>query len=352
MAYAILSSMSPQSLNPRTEALLRLIVDSYVTTGEAVGSRTLSADLARLMGLELSPATIRNILADMEDMGLLYAPHISAGRLPTEAGLQLFVDRLMEVSTLDPEYRAEIEQHLPKEQTLVPQALEKISTALSSLSQCAGLVIAPKKDRPFRQVEFMLLQQGQALAVWVGEDGSVENRLLDVDPRITPSDLQKASNYLTHHLHGRTLEVAKISVAADIAARRAALDELTQELVQQGLALPSGEEGLFIVRGQSHLLNDSQNLEEIRRLFETLEQRETLLRLLAQTEQASGVQIFIGAQNALFNHAGCAMIVAPYRNKNQHLIGAIGLIGPSRMNYGRLIPMVDYTAKILSGALQ
>lgn len=340
-----------QSLNPRTEAILRLIVEGYVSTGEAVGSRTLSSELARLVGLELSPATIRSSMADLENAGLLYAPHTSAGRLPTEAGLRVFVDRLLEVSPVDPAHMAEIEQHIEDGQPLVPQALEKLSGALSSLSQCAGLVAAPKKDRPFRQVEFVLLREGQALAVWVSEDGSVENRLIEIDPRLTPSDLQKASNYLTHHLHGRTLREAKASITADITAQRAALDELTQNLVTQGLALPVTDDGLLIVRGASHLLHDVQNIEQVRRLFETLEQRENMLRLIDQTDQASGVQIFIGAQNNLFNHAGCAMIIAPYRNKTQQVIGAIGVIGPSRMNYGRIIPIVDYTSKILSGAL-
>lgn len=344
-----------QALNPRTEAILRLVVENYVANGDAVGSHTLSHELARLLSMELSPATIRNCMADLEEAGLLYAPHTSAGRLPTEAGLRLFVDRLLEVNPVDSVQQAEIEQHLQGTSLHVPQALEKVSSALSALSLCAGLVAAPKKDRPFKQVEFVFLNAGQALAVWVALDGQVENRLLTIDPRLTPSDLQRASNYLTQHLHGRTLLEAKRAIATDIAQQRASLDSLTQELVTQGLALPGTDDGVLIVRGAAHLLNDvkgQEGIAQIRRLFETLEQRETLLSLIDQTEHADGVQIFIGAQNTLFDHAGCAMIVAPYRDKSERLIGAIGVIGPARMNYGRIIPMVDYTAKILSGALQ
>jgi heat-inducible transcriptional repressor len=342
-------------LSLRNRHVLRMIVEGYIHSGEAVGSKTLSQELARLVGLELSPATVRNVMADLEESGLLYAPHISAGRLPTEAGLQLFVDQMLEVNALDPTHQAELEQHVEEAQPFMPQAMENLSLALSSLSQCAGLVTAPKQDRPFKQVEFVYLAAGKTLVVWVGIDGHVENRLLDVDPNLTPSDLKKASNFLTHHLHGRTLNEAKKSIATDIATQRAALDNATQLLVEQGLAIPMDTERTLIVRGTSHLLNDVRamaELERIKRLFSVLEQRETAFNLMEATEKASGVQIFIGAQNPLFNDAGCAMIIAPYHNTSKQLIGAIGVIGPTRMNYGRIIPMIDYTAKILSRGLK
>lgn len=331
---------------------MRLIVDSYVHHGEAIGSTTLSKHLAAMMGMELSSATIRNTMADLEEAGLLYSAHTSAGRLPTDAGLRLFVNSLMESRPLDHETQDQMQQQLGIEQHHLPQALERASVALSSLSQCAGLVAAPKKDRPFKQVEFVSIATGRVLVVWVADDGSVENRILDVDPHLQPADLHKASEYLNRHLHGKTLHQARRSILAEISAHQHEMNTLTQQLVTQGLVIPNEESGLLIVRGQAHLLNDVRHvaeLDRLRKLFDTLEQRETMLKLVEQTEEADGVQIFIGAQNDLFNHSGCAMIVAPYKNRQQQVIGAIGIIGPSRMNYGRIIPIVDYTAKLLSG---
>ena len=303
-------------------------------------------------GLELSPATIRNAMADLETAGLLYSAHTSAGRLPTEAGLRLFVDHLLEVQPLDVATQSQVESQLEFDDAHVPAALERASLALSSLSQCAGLVATPNKDRPFRQVEFVSLAADRVLVVWVAEDGSVENRIVTVEPSLKPRDLQQASDYLNRHLYGRTLAEARATILAEIKAQRHEMNALTQMLVKQGLVTPNEENGLLIVRGQSHLLNDVREVGELARLqklFDTLEQRETMLRLIEQTGNADGVQIFIGAQNALFNHSGCAMIVAPYKNSQQQVIGAIGVIGPSRLNYRRIIPIVDFTAKILSG---
>lgn len=347
-------AMLLQDLNPRSQTILRLLVDSYVSTGQAVGSRTLSTQLAGMLGMELSSATIRNAMADLEDAGLLYSAHTSSGRLPTEAGLRLFVDSLMEVQPLDAATQAQMEQELGAGQHHLPGTLEKASMALSSLSQCAGLVTAPKKDRPFKQVEFVSLSARQILVVWVASDNSIENRIIDIDTPIMPGDLQKASDYLNRHLYGRTFAEARATIQKDIAEKRHVLDTLTQHLVEQGLAIPTQESGLLIVSGKGHLLNDVKEVSELdrlRRLFDTLEQRNTMLNLLEQAGNADGVQIFIGAQSELFNHSGCAMIVAPYKNKQQQVIGAIGVIGPSRLNYGRIIPMVDYTARILSGVI-
>ncbi len=344
-----------QDLNPRAQTILRLIVDNYVDSGDAVGSRTLSKNLNNVLGHDLSAATIRNAMADLEEAGLLSSAHISAGRLPTDAGLRLFVDRLMEVTPLNRTHQHEIEKHLDLEQNNMPAALERASMALSSLSQCAGLVASPKQDRPFRQVEFVSLAPGRILVVWVDDDGGVENRILETQDGLTQSDLQKAANYLNHHLHGKTLDQARADITRDIAEHKTQLNVLTQKLVKEGLAFPNDDTGLVIVRGQSHLLNDVKEvkeLEHLRKLFQTLEQRETLLKLVDHTANADGVQIFIGAQNDLFNHSGCAMIVAPYKNKEKQVVGAIGVIGPSRLNYRRIIPMVDYTAQLLTGALQ
>jgi heat-inducible transcriptional repressor len=346
--------MLSKDLNPRSRTILRLLVDSYVSTGQAVGSRTLSEQLAGILGLELSPATIRNAMAELEDAGLLYSPHTSAGRLPTEAGLRLFVNSLMEVRPIDTALQAEVQQQLDLDQPHLPGALEKASLALSSLSQCAGLVTAPKIDRPFKQVEFVSLSSTRILVVWEAIDGSVENRIIETQMPITANDMQRAGDFLNRHLHGKTLSEARITIQADILKRQHELDSLTTHLVEQGLIIPGSEPGMLIVRGQAHLLNDVREigeLDRLRKLFTTLEQRETMLNLIEQTGRADGVQIFIGAESALFDHSGCAMIVAPYKNKQQQVIGAIGVIGPSRLNYGRIIPMVDYTAKILSGVL-
>ena len=351
---ARLDVMLLQDLNPRAQTILRLIVDSYVTSGDAVGSRTLSKNLAKTLGHDLSPASIRNAMADLEDAGLLFSAHTSAGRLPTDAGLRLFVDRLMEVTPLNRSHQTEIEKHLDLDPKNLPAALERASIALSSLSQCAGLVAAPKKDRPFRQVEFVSLAPDRILVVWVDEDGAIENRIVETQAGLTQSDLQKASNYLNHHLFGKTLSQARVNIERDILEQKTELNLLTQKLVREGLIVPNDDTGLVIVRGQSHLLNDVKEVKELdrlRKLFNTLEQRETLLKLVDHTADAQGVQIFIGAQNDLFNHSGCAMIVAPYTNKDKQVVGAIGVIGPSRLNYGRIIPMVDYTAQLLSGAL-
>lgn len=341
-----------RTLDTRSQAIMRLIVDSYVHNGEAIGSQTLSQNLARLIGMELSPATIRNTMADLETAGLLYSPHISAGRLPTDAGLRLFVNNMLETQPLDHDLQDQMQQQLGMDQHHLPQALERASFALSSLSRCAGLVVAPTKDKPFKQVEFVSIATGKVLVVWVADDGTVENRIVETDPHIQAADLQQASEYMNRHLHGKTLHQARTNILDDITHRRHEMNRLTETLVTQGLVIPHDESGIFIVRGQGHLLHDVRHmteLERLRKLFDTLEQRETMLKLVEQTAAADGIQIFIGAESELFNHSGCAMIVAPYKNRQQHVIGAIGIIGPNRMNYGRIIPMVDYTAKLLSG---
>lgn len=345
--------MSLQELKPRTQAILRLVIDRFVRDGQPVGSATLSRDMAALLGLELSPASVRNTLAELEEAGLLYAAHISGGRMPTEAGLSLFVNDLLEVQPLDDTAKTLLNQDADDAAGNTAQRLDRVGRTLSSLSACTGLVAAPKKDKPFRQMEFVRLSERAVLAVWVGVDGSVENRVIDMDAAPLPHDLKRASDYLNTHLHGRTLADAKKRIATDLNAQRAAIDTLTHDLVQRGLAsFGGGADGVVIVRGQSNLLSDVREvaeLDRLRRLFDTLEQHEIMLRLVEETATANGVRIFIGAQNPLFNHAGCSLIVAPYKDKHQNVIGAIGVIGPSRLNYGRIIPMVDYTAKILSG---
>jgi heat-inducible transcriptional repressor len=335
-------------LNARSRDIFRMIVDGYVQTGEPIGSRTLS----RLLGDSLSPATIRNVMADLEEAGLLYSPHTSAGRMPTEAGLRFFVDGLLEIGHLADDERSSIESLLAARGKSLPQALEEATTALSGLSHCAGLVVVPKQDRPLKHIEFVPLGPGRALVVMVTEDGLVENRVIEVPLGLPASALISANNYLNARLVGRTVEEARGEIEGEIASNKARLDELTSRIVATGLASWSGGDGdrALIVRGQANLLDDVTavaDLDRLRTLFEALETRETMLRLLDASKRGDGVQIFIGAQSHLFGLAGCSLIIAPYQNSREEIVGAIGVIGPTRINYARIIPMVDYTAKVI-----
>jgi len=336
-------------LNQRSREVFRQIVDAYVTTGEPVGSRT----IARRLGQTLSPATIRNVMADLEELGLLYAPHTSAGRVPTEVGLRLFVNGLLEIGALTESERETIESQCATRGRSLPEVLGEASRMLSGLSSCAGLVVAPKTDRPLRHIEFVSLGQGRALVVLVTEDGLVENRVIEVPMGVPAATLAMATNYLNARLVGRTLEEARARIALEIADQRSELDELSAKVVSAGLATWAGgsaSTGQLIIRGQARLLEDVtalSDLERIRSLFEVLETREAMARLLEETGRGDGVQIFIGSENPLFNHAGCSVVVSPYMNSKEQIIGAIGVIGPTRINYARIIPLVDYTAKVI-----
>ncbi|MBM3732637.1 MAG: heat-inducible transcriptional repressor HrcA [Acidimicrobiia bacterium] len=339
-------------LNDRSREVFRRIVESYLESGEPVGSRT----LARRLGLALSPATIRNVMADLEEMGLLFAPHTSAGRLPTEAGMKLFVDGLLEVGELTQDERRDLDSRLAATGGNAEVLLERASTTLSGLSRCAGVVMVPKTESPLKHIEFISLNPGRALVVLVTENGLVENRIIEIPPGLPPSALVQATNYLSARLVGRTIAEAYDEIMAELESHRTQIDELTRSVVKRGLATWAGGEsgGTLIVRGQSNLLGDVQglaDLETIRTLFEALETKETLLKLLSLADRAEGVQIFIGSDNPLFGTSGCSMIVGPYRNERQKVVGAIGVIGPTRINYARIIPMVDYTAKLVGRLL-
>jgi heat-inducible transcriptional repressor len=335
-------------LSERSREIFRLIVDGYVQTGEPIGSRTLS----RLLGQNLSPATIRNVMADLEEAGLLYSPHTSAGRLPTEAGLRLFVHGLLEIGNLGEDERQNIEILCAARGKGLAQALEEATAALSGLSHCAGVVVVPKQERPLKHLEFVHLGPGRALVVLVTEDGLVENRVIEVPLGLPPSTLVSAGNFLNSRLVGRTIEEARSEIGEEVGSHKAQLDELTSRVVSTGLASWAGGDGhsALIVRGQANLLGDVTalaDLERLRTLFEMLETKETVLRLLDASKQADGVQIFIGAESHLFGVAGCSLIIAPYQNSREQIVGAIGVIGPTRINYARIIPMVDYTAKMI-----
>jgi heat-inducible transcriptional repressor len=344
------------NLDPRSAAVLREIVEQYVETGEPVGSRTLS----RRLPLSLSPATIRNVMADLTEAGLLFSPHTSAGRLPTDLGLRLFVDGLLHFGELGEEDRESITAALAASGRSLEDTLGEASSMLSGLSSAAGLVLAPKTDGAVRHIEFVPLGPGRALVVLVNGDGHVENRVIDTPPGLPISALQQAGNYLNAKLSGRSLAELKSIVTTEMAANQTELDSLAASVVEAGLATWSGTGpkgvwgGSLIVRGQARLLSDVTQIESlasIQALFERLETQETMLRLLDLAKESEGVRIFIGAESGLFSTTGVAMVVAPARAEGGRIVGAIGVIGPTRINYGRIIPVVDYTARIIGRLL-
>ncbi len=342
----------PPGLDPRSAAVLREIVEQYVETGEPVGSRTLS----RRLPMALSPATIRNVMADLTDAGLLFAPHTSAGRLPTDRGLRLFVDGLLQCGELTEDEREHIGTALESRGRSLQDTLIEASSMLAGLSSAAGLVLAPKSDGVVRHIEFVPLGPGRALVILVGADGQVENRVIETPPGLPPSSLTQASNYLNARLSGRSLGELRVAVGADMSADRSQLDELSSLVVEAGLATWTGEGrgGSLIVRGQARLLADVTQVERIgaiQVLFERLETQETMLRLLELAETSDGVRIYIGAESGLFGASGVSMVVAPARNEADRIVGAIGVIGPTRINYGRIIPVVDYTARVIGRLL-
>lgn len=337
-------------LNTRSREIFRRIVDSWLESGAPVPSRTLS----RLPGLDLSPASIRAVMGELEDAGLLYAPHVSAGRLPTERGLRLYVDGLMEVGNIAPAEREAIDAVCRGASLTPDQALERAGTMISGLSACAGLVVAPKADKALRTLQFVRLDAARLLVVLVFEDGGIENRVMTVPEGLSgaalDSALEAAGNYLSDRLKGRSLTQAAREIEADIAARRTHLDNLTEDLVRRGIALSEPGTGYLIVRGQSNLLADVravEDLEKARSLLALLEESETAVRLLESARNGEGVQIFIGTENRIFEHSGWSMVISSCRDAHRGIVGAIGVIGPSRLNYGRIIPLVDYTARIL-----
>lgn len=351
-AASVTPALAP-GLDDRGAAILRELVELYVATGEPVGSRTLSRRLPQA----LSPATIRNVMADLEEAGLLFAPHTSAGRLPTERGLRLFVDGLLQFGALAEEERDAIAARCAGGGRSLQDTLAEAGQMLSGLAGAAGLVVAPKSEAPLRHIEFVALGPGRALVVLVTADGQVENRVIEVPPGLPPSALVQAGNYLNARLSGRTLDEARAAVQAEMAAHRTALDELTQQVIAAGLATWSGGGvgGTLILRGQAKLLqnlDEQLRVREIQALFDRLETQETMLRLLDLAQRGEGVQIFIGAESGLFDSAGLSMVVAPFRNaQDQRIVGAIGVVGPARINYGRIVPVVDYTARVIGRLL-
>ena len=343
-------------MSERSREVFRHVVESYLETGEPVGSRT----LAHALSENVSAATIRNVMQDLEIMGLLAAPHVSAGRLPTHLGLRLFVDGLLEVQNVADDDRQRIDASTGSNDPDVSHMLDSVSSALSGLTKGASLVLTPKQDAPIRHIEFVSLAPERALAVIVMADGHVENRVFTPEPGQTPDNMRHAANYLNAMGSGRTLSELRRIVVADIANRRKELDVAASGLVDLGVAFWENEgdaQERLIVRGRSNLLgaetDDPAEIERIRELFDDLERKRDIADFLDLTDQGEGVRIFIGSENKLFSLSGSSLVVSPYMNADRKVIGAVGVIGPTRLNYGRIVPIVDYTAqlvgKLLSG---
>src|SRR3954471_13286466 len=337
-------------LGGRPREVFRHLVEAYLASGEPVGSRTLSQRLP----LTLSPASIRNVMADLESMGLLYAPHTSAGRVPTEKGLRLFVDGLLEIGELAPDERIAIEARMSGSGQRIEDMLTQATQSLAGLSRCAGLMITAKQDSPLKHVEFVAVAPGKAMVIMVSEDGQVENRVIDTPAGLPPSAMQEASNYLGARLRGRTLDTARSEILAELDSEKLELDTLTAKVVADGLATLAGPEKVLIVRGAAHLLDSvaaQADLERIRSLFDDIERKADLIRLMELAKEGDGVRIFIGSENRLFSLSGSSIVAAPYANAQGKIVGVIGVLGPTRLNYGRIIPMVDHTAKVIGRLL-
>jgi heat-inducible transcriptional repressor len=348
--------ISPISdLSERSKEIFRNIVESYLETGEPVGSRTLS----QRGTISLSPASIRNVMSDLERAGLLDSPHSSAGRIPTQVGLRLFVDGLLEVGNLNVDDRRGIDSQLAASGRTIDEVLMQASTMLSGLSHCAGLVVTPKRDPALKHVEFVPLAPQRTLVIMVGDDGSVENRVIETPLGVPPSSFIEAGNYLSARMRGRTLEEVRSDILSELAAQQAELDGLAARLVSAGLAdwagMPaSGSSPSLIVRGQSRLLEDvtaTSELERVRLLFDDIERKNDIIQMLELAKQGEGVRIFIGAESKLYSLSGSSVIAAPYADQTQKVVGVIGVIGPTRINYARIVPMVDYTARVISRLL-
>ena len=342
-----MSSPPVSELTERARAIFRLVVEGYLEGGLPVGSKTLAAE----GGINLSPASIRSVLSELESLGLLAAPHTSAGRMPTELELRLFVDGMMQVAEPTAQERAAIERRLA-EPGPIEAALEATSAVLSDVSGAAGMVMVPRREPRLAQMSLVALDHGRALAVLVGEDGSIENRIVRLPDAASPGALQEVSNYITAHLAGRTLAEAARAMQAEIASGRSALDAASRDLVERGLAVWSEDAArrpVLIVRGQAKLLDEAAlgDIERIRSLIDDLEDKQSVAELLDRAREAEATRIFIGSENRLFALSGSAVIAAPYRDREGRVVGVLGVIGPTRLNYARVVPMVDFTARSL-----
>ena len=336
-------------MNDRSREVFQRVVEGYLQSGEPVGSRTLTRSLSE----NLSAATVRNVMQDLEYLGLLDSPHISSGRIPTQMGLRMFVDGLLEVDGLEITDREKLDGTISENSNDIAGALDKIGSALSGITQGASLVLSPKQESEIEHIEFVSLAHDRALVVLVFSNGHVENRLFKPPLGQTPSSLKEAANFLNSIMQGRTLSQAKEIIKQEISIRRQELDSLAAELVENGVVFWEAKgdtQERLIVRGRANLLEseaEEEELERIRLLFNDLERKQDIAEFLDLTEQSDGVRIFIGSENKLFSLSGSSLVVSPYMNSDKKVIGAVGVIGPTRLNYGRIVPIVDYTAQLV-----
>ncbi len=340
-------------MNDRSREVFRRVVEGYLSSGDPVGSRTLT----RQMSENISAATIRNVMQDLEYLGLLDSPHVSAGRVPTQLGLRMFVDGILELGEVSALDREKIDASLNSNERDIGAMLDRVGSALSGLTQGASLVLAPKHEAPIRHIEFVNLAPDRALVVLVFADGHVENRLFVPPPGLTPSAMREAANFLNAFAEGKTIGELRAAIQQEISARRRELDTLAASLVEGGVAVWENEGESYerlIVRGRANLIDESQeetDLDRIRQLFDDLERKRDIADFLELAEQGEGVRIFIGSENKLFSLSGSSLVVSPYMNADRKVIGAVGVIGPTRLNYGRIVPIVDYTAQLVGRLL-
>lgn len=341
------------NLNSRSREVFRLLVESYLETGEPMGSRTLTRSLTE----QVSAATIRNVMQDLEHLGLLDSPHVSSGRIPTQQGLRMFVDGLLEVGDLPNEERKQIEKSISKEESKIGTLIDKAGALLSGLTHSASVVFAPKAETPIKHIEFVSLTPDRALVILVMADGQVENRVFKPSPGQTPSSMREAANFVNSVVAGHTLSDLQTVLFREIEKHRLELDGLAQNLIKDGVAswsLETDMDARLIIRGRSNLIEDAstqQDLDRVKELFDDLEQKKEIAEFLSLSEQGEGVRIFIGSENKLFSLSGSSLVVSPYMNAERKVIGAVGVIGPTRLNYGRIVPIVDYTAQLMGRVL-
>lgn len=341
-------------MNERSREVFRRVVEGYLQSGQPVGSRNLTRELSE----KVSAATVRNVMQDLEYLGLLDSPHVSAGRVPTNLGLRLFVDSLLEVAPLDVQDRQKLDQTLGSNSRDIGSLLESIGGALSGVTQGASLVLSPKHEAAIRHIDFVSLGDDRALVVLVFTDGHVENRLFTPPRGLPPSAMREAANYLNSLAEGLSVSQLLARFREEVARNRREIDQIAATLIEQGLAVWDGDsaasDARLIVRGRANLLGESaaaEDIERIRQLFDDLERKRDITEFLELTEQGEGVRIFIGAENRLFSLMGSTLVVSPYMNAERKVIGAVGVIGPTRLNYGRIVPIVDYTAQLVGRML-
>lgn len=341
-------------MDQRAHTLLKTLIERYIAEGQPVGSRTLS----KYSGLDLSPATIRNVMADLEEMGFIISPHTSAGRVPTPRGYRLFVDTMLSVRPLDDVDLArlisgEIQGQRQAHQMEPHRTAASAAQVLSNLSQFAGIVMTPRRSQAFKQIEFIRLSDDRVLLIVVTPEGDVQNRILQTDIHYSPAQLVEAANFLNGHYAGMRFDDVRDHLRGELNALRADMSTLMQAAVEAGSRAVSDSDDEVVISGERNLLGVedlSSSMDKLRRLFDVFERKTGLLQLLDVSSKAEGVQIFIGGESALVPHEDMAIITAPYEVDGQ-IVGTLGVIGPTRMAYERVIPIVDITARLLSSAL-